>query len=90
MSKASIEAAGLRKRLGPALALDGMAFTVQPGQVTGFVGPHLLRLAHSPGVGARLGSVRAPRDAAGGPVTGRPRDDHSHHHAGLLLRLRDA
>src|ERR1700761_4125255 len=36
----SIECEGLRKRFGPALALDGMSFTVKPGQVTGFVGPN--------------------------------------------------
>src|ERR1700684_2943306 len=36
--EATIEVSGLRKRFGPALALDGMTFTVQPGQVTGFVG----------------------------------------------------
>jgi ABC-2 type transport system ATP-binding protein len=40
MSDATIEVAGLRKRFGPALALDGMTFTVIPGQVTGFVGPN--------------------------------------------------
>jgi ABC-2 type transport system ATP-binding protein len=38
--EATIEVAGLRKRFGPAPALDGMTFTVQPGQVTGFVGPN--------------------------------------------------
>ena len=38
--EATIEVAGLRKRFGPTLALDGMSFTVQPGQVTGFVGPN--------------------------------------------------
>jgi ABC-2 type transport system ATP-binding protein len=38
--QATIEVTGLRKRFGPALALDGMTFTVQPGQVTGFVGPN--------------------------------------------------
>ena len=38
--QATIEVSGLRKRFGPALALDGMSFTVQPGQVTGFVGPN--------------------------------------------------
>jgi ABC-2 type transport system ATP-binding protein len=38
--QATIEVAGLRKRFGPALALDGMTFAVQPGQVTGFVGPN--------------------------------------------------
>ncbi|ONH26963.1 ABC transporter ATP-binding protein [Pseudofrankia asymbiotica] len=31
---------GLRKRFGATTALDGMTFTVQPGQVTGFVGPN--------------------------------------------------
>jgi len=40
MSNATIEVSGLRKRFGPVLALDGMSFTVQPGQVTGFVGPN--------------------------------------------------
>ena len=40
MSEATIEVSGLRKRFGPTLALDGMSFTVQPGQVTGFVGPN--------------------------------------------------
>jgi ABC-2 type transport system ATP-binding protein len=38
--EATIEVAGLRKRFGPAVALDGMSFTVAPGQVTGFVGPN--------------------------------------------------
>jgi ABC-2 type transport system ATP-binding protein len=38
--EATIEVSGLRKRYGPALALDGMTFTVAPGQVTGFVGPN--------------------------------------------------
>src|SRR4029077_16577991 len=38
--QATIEVSGLRKRFGPVLALDGMSFTVQPGQVTGFVGPN--------------------------------------------------
>ncbi len=38
--EATIEVTGLRKRFGPTLALDGMTFTVVPGQVTGFVGPN--------------------------------------------------
>jgi ABC-2 type transport system ATP-binding protein len=38
--QATIEVRGLRKSFGPTLALDGMTFTVQPGQVTGFVGPN--------------------------------------------------
>ena len=40
MNQTSIVVTGLRKRFGPTLALDGMSFTVEPGQVTGFVGPN--------------------------------------------------
>jgi ABC-2 type transport system ATP-binding protein len=36
----TIEIDGLRKRFGSAQALDGITFTVRPGQVTGFVGPN--------------------------------------------------
>jgi len=36
----TIEVSGLRKRFGPTVALDGMSFSVLPGQVTGFVGPN--------------------------------------------------
>ena len=36
----TIEVAGLRKRFGRTLALDGMTFTVSPRQVTGFIGPN--------------------------------------------------
>src|SRR5262245_63697996 len=35
-----IEAAGLSKRYGATLAVDGLSFTVPPGQVTGFLGPN--------------------------------------------------
>src|SRR5216683_521354 len=38
--EATIEVSGLRKRFGPTVALDGITFTVAPGQVTGFVGPN--------------------------------------------------
>ena len=38
--EATIEVTGLRKRFGPAVALDGLSFTVLPGQVTGVVGPN--------------------------------------------------
>jgi ABC-2 type transport system ATP-binding protein len=38
--EATIEVNGLRKRFGPTLALNGLSFTVKPGQVTGFVGPN--------------------------------------------------
>jgi ABC-2 type transport system ATP-binding protein len=37
---ATIEVNGLRKRFGSTQALDGLTFTVLPGQVTGFVGPN--------------------------------------------------
>jgi ABC-2 type transport system ATP-binding protein len=37
---ATVEVNGLRKRFGSTIALDGMTFTVRPGQVTGFVGPN--------------------------------------------------
>src|SRR6266511_2451032 len=40
MNDATIVVDGLRKRFGPNTALDGMTFTVRPGQVTGFVGPN--------------------------------------------------
>jgi ABC-2 type transport system ATP-binding protein len=40
MEDDTIVVSGLRKRFGPAAALDGMSFTVRPGQVTGFVGPN--------------------------------------------------
>ncbi|MDT0344542.1 ABC transporter ATP-binding protein [Streptomyces litchfieldiae] len=35
-----IEVRGLRKRFGAVTAVDGLSFTVPPGQVTGFVGPN--------------------------------------------------
>jgi ABC-2 type transport system ATP-binding protein len=38
--EATIEVTDLRKRFGTTQALDGMSFTVKPGQVTGFVGPN--------------------------------------------------
>ena len=40
MSDSTIVVSGLRKRFGAVTALDGMSFTVPPGQVTGFVGPN--------------------------------------------------
>lgn len=40
MTAQNIEVSGLRKRFGATQALDGMTFTVNPGQVTGFVGPN--------------------------------------------------
>ena len=36
----AIEVEGLRKRYGPAWAVDGISFTVEPGEVVGFLGPN--------------------------------------------------
>jgi ABC-2 type transport system ATP-binding protein len=38
--EATIAVNGLRKRFGQVVALDGLSFSVSPGQVTGFVGPN--------------------------------------------------
>jgi len=38
--EATIECHGLRKHYGATLAVDGLSFSVTPGQVTGFVGPN--------------------------------------------------
>jgi ABC-2 type transport system ATP-binding protein len=38
--EAAIEVTGLCKRFGRTVALDGLSFTVTPGNVTGFVGPN--------------------------------------------------
>jgi ABC-2 type transport system ATP-binding protein len=35
-----IEARGLTKHYGPAVAVDDLSFDVAPGRVTGFVGPN--------------------------------------------------
>ena len=40
MTKRPSKCANLRKRFGQTIALDGLSFTVMPGQVTGFVGPN--------------------------------------------------
>ncbi|SDJ62450.1 ABC transporter ATP-binding protein [Streptomyces indicus] len=36
----TVQVKGLRKRFGSVTALDGLSFTLTPGQVTGFVGPN--------------------------------------------------
>ena len=38
--EATIDVTGLRKRFGHTVALDGLTFTVTPGNVTGFIGPN--------------------------------------------------
>jgi len=78
---ATIEIDGLRKRFGPAQALDEMTFTVRPGQVTGFAGPNgagkstTMRVVvglDAPGAGtATIGGqpYRTPKNPAACPLT---------------------
>src|ERR1035437_10537141 len=81
--EATIEVTGLRERFGPTLALDGMSFTVQPGQVTGFVGPN--GAGKSTTMRVILGLDAA--DAGAALIGGRPYRSLRHplNHAGALL-----
>jgi ABC-2 type transport system ATP-binding protein len=81
--EATIEVSGLRKRFGPAVALDGMAFTVRPGQVTGFVGPN--GAGKSTTMRVILG-LDAPDEGAA-LINGRPYHQLKHplRHVGALL-----
>jgi ABC-2 type transport system ATP-binding protein len=81
--EATIEVSGLRKRFGSALALDGMSFTVRPGQVTGFVGPN--GAGKSTTMRVILG-LDAP-DAGRAVISGRPYRQLRHplSHIGALL-----
>src|SRR5262252_5647335 len=81
--EATIEVSGLHKRFGPTVALDGMTFTVQPGQVTGFVGPN--GAGKSTTMRVILG-LDAP-DEGSALVGGRPyvRLPHPLRHLGSLL-----
>src|SRR6202047_2945318 len=72
--QATIEVSGLRKRFGPTLALDGMSFTVQPGQVTGFVGPNGAGKSTTMRVILGLDAADEGRALVGGrPYRSRPR-----------------
>jgi ABC-2 type transport system ATP-binding protein len=81
--ESTIEVAGLRKRFGPTLALDGMTFTVSPGRVTGFVGPN--GAGKSTTMRIILGLDAA--DAGTATVGGRPYASlrHPFSHVGSLL-----
>ncbi|HEX3749299.1 MAG TPA: ATP-binding cassette domain-containing protein [Streptosporangiaceae bacterium] len=83
VTDATVEVDGLRKRFGPALALDGMSFTVQPGQVTGFVGPN--GAGKSTTMRVILGLDRPDRGRA--LIGGRPYSSLRHplSHVGALL-----
>ena len=81
--EATIEVAGLSKRFGPTLALDGLTFTVTPGEVTGFVGPN--GAGKSTTMRVILG-LDAP-DAGCALIGGRPYRSLRHplNHVGALL-----
>jgi ABC-2 type transport system ATP-binding protein len=67
-----IEACGLTKRYGTTVAVDGLSFTVPPGQVTGFLGPN--GAGKSTTMRLILG-LDAP-DAGTVTVNGRPYDSY--------------
>jgi len=81
--EATIEISGLRKRFGATQALDGMSFTVLPGQVTGFVGPN--GAGKSTTMRVVLGLDAA--DAGSATVSGQPYRSLRHPltHVGSLL-----
>ncbi len=81
--EATIEVSGLHKRFGKTVALDGVSFTVAPGQVTGFVGPN--GAGKSTAMRVILGLDAA--DAGTALVSGTPyhRLRHPLNHIGALL-----
>src|SRR5882757_7441628 len=81
--EATIEVSGLRKRFGPTSALDGMTFTVQPGQVTGFVGPNGAGKSTTMRVILALDAA----DSGSALIGGQPYRSLRHplHHVGSLL-----
>jgi ABC-2 type transport system ATP-binding protein len=81
--EATIEIDGLRKRFGSAVALDGMTFTVRPGQVTGFVGPNGAGKSTTMRVVLGLDAPDEGRALIGGQLYAALRDPLSH--VGSLL-----
>ncbi|TDD87637.1 ATP-binding cassette domain-containing protein [Actinomadura darangshiensis] len=83
LSAPGIVVAGLRKRYGTVLALDGMSFSVRPGQVTGFVGPNGAGKSTTMRVILGLDAVEEGTALIGGlPYRGLR---HPLHHVGSLL-----
>jgi ABC-2 type transport system ATP-binding protein len=81
--EATIELTDLRKSFGPTQALDGMSFTVRPGQVTGFVGPNGAGKSTTMRVVLGLDSADAGSALIGGQSYHRLR--HPLSHVGSLL-----
>jgi len=80
---ATIEVAGLSKRFGQTVALDGLTFTVTPGHVTGFVGPNGAGKSTTMRVILGLDSPDAGRALIGGQPYRSLR--HPLNHVGALL-----
>ncbi len=81
--EATIDVTGLRKRFGSTVALDGMTFSVRPGQVTGFVGPNGAGKSTTMRVILSLDSADEGSALVGGQPYHRLR--HPLHHVGALL-----
>ena len=64
--EATIEVTNLHKRFGQTVALDGLSFTVRPGQVTGFVGPNGAGKSTTMRVILGLGSIEQGSALVGG------------------------
>src|SRR6266536_4735403 len=81
--EATIEVTGLRKRFGQTVALNGLSFTVTPGNVTGFVGPNG---AGKPTTMRVILGLDAP-DEGSALIGGRPYRSLRHplHHVGSQL-----
>src|SRR5215467_12908000 len=80
---ATSEISGLRRRFDATVALDGMSFTVAPGNVSGFTGPN--GAGKSPAMQVIFGLDAA--DAGRALICGRPyaRLRHLLSHVGSLL-----
>jgi ABC-2 type transport system ATP-binding protein len=81
--EATIDVTGLHKRFATTTALDGMTFTVAPGQVTGFVGPNGAGKSTTMRVILGLDSA----DEGSALIGGQPYRSLRHplHHVGALL-----
>jgi ABC-2 type transport system ATP-binding protein len=79
----AIEVAGLRKRFGPTVALDGLSFTVTAGSITGFVGPNGAGKSTTMRAILGLDSLDSGRALVGGHPYQRLR--HPLSHVGSLL-----
>jgi ABC transporter len=77
--EATIEVPGLRKRFGPAVAPDGLSFTMLPGRVTGVVGPNgagKSTTMRDPRPGLRRCGQRMPARSASWPMPPMARRPH--------------